>query len=174
MHSSVETRYPFLDEEVFAFLAQVHPRWKLRGLREKYLLRRLAGRWLPPEIAWRRKAMFRAPFDSFNFDQAPPFVDQLLSPESLRKTGYFNPEAVARWRQSYRRLWSRGPRRTSVEMGLVGVTATQLWHHTFMGGGLADLPSLGPARGSWEAGRTFANGDVAGVNGAAAPFAPRG
>jgi hypothetical protein len=25
-------------------------------------------------------------------------------------------------------------------MGLVAVTATQLWHHLFMGGGLADLP----------------------------------
>src|SRR5262249_11690170 len=35
MHSSVETRYPFLDEDVFAFLARVHPRWKLHGLTEK-------------------------------------------------------------------------------------------------------------------------------------------
>ena len=28
-----------------------------------------------------------------------------------------------------------------VEMGLVGVVATQLWHHTFIDGSLADLPS---------------------------------
>src|SRR5262249_40832165 len=27
MHSSVETRYPFLDEDVFSFLARLHPRW---------------------------------------------------------------------------------------------------------------------------------------------------
>src|SRR5439155_7751538 len=47
MNSSVETRYPFLDEDVFALLAKLHPRWKLRGLRDKYLLRLLAGRWLP-------------------------------------------------------------------------------------------------------------------------------
>jgi hypothetical protein len=25
-------------------------------------------------------------------------------------------------------------------MGLMAVAATQLWHHLFMGGGLADLP----------------------------------
>src|ERR1051325_320687 len=61
MHSSVETRYPFLDEDVFSFLAPLHPQWKLRGLSDKYILRLLADRWVPHKIAWRRKAMFRAP-----------------------------------------------------------------------------------------------------------------
>src|SRR5207249_948702 len=106
MHSSVETRYPFLDEDVFTFLARLHPRWKLRGLRDKYLLRLLAQRWLPPEIAWRPKAMFLAPFDSFHAAGAPAFVDQLLSDESLRKTGYFEPAAVHHWRQAFRTLRS--------------------------------------------------------------------
>jgi asparagine synthase (glutamine-hydrolysing) len=37
MHSSVEVRYPFLDEEVFAFLARLHPDWKLpRGSGDKH------------------------------------------------------------------------------------------------------------------------------------------
>jgi asparagine synthase (glutamine-hydrolysing) len=31
--------------------------------------------------------------------------------------------------------------RTMVEMGLVGVVATQLWHHTYLGGGLCELPA---------------------------------
>jgi asparagine synthase (glutamine-hydrolysing) len=142
MHSSVETRYPFLDEAVFAFLARVPPRWKLRGLLpDKVLLRRVAERWLPRSIAWRRKAMFRAPFDSFHLDQAPPFVEQLLSDESLRKTGYFDAQAVRHWRQAFRGLPKHGAQRTSVEMGLVGVLATQLWHHTFIDPTLADLPS---------------------------------
>jgi asparagine synthase (glutamine-hydrolysing) len=147
MHSSVETRYPFLDEAVFAFLAKLHPRWKLRGLfHDKYLLRRVAGRWLPSSIARRRKAMFRAPFDSFHLDPAPPFVEQLLSPESLARTGYFDPAAVSYWRGAFRTLREGGAQRTSVEMGLVGVLATQLWHQTYIDPGLADLPSLASAR----------------------------
>jgi asparagine synthase (glutamine-hydrolysing) len=141
MHSSVETRYPFLDEDVFAFLARVHPRWKLRGFTEKYLLRRLAERWLPREIAWRRKAMFRAPMDSFHADNLPPFVDQLLSPESLKKSGYFDAESVRHWRQAFRQLRAGSGQRLSVEMGLVGVVATQLWHHQFIDASLADLPA---------------------------------
>jgi asparagine synthase (glutamine-hydrolysing) len=142
MHSSVETRYPFLDEEVFDFLARLHPRWKLRGFCEKYLLKRLAERWLPKAIAWRRKAMFRAPLDSFNLDNTPPFVDQLLSPESLALTGYFNPEAVAHWRDMSRSMRPGSSQRISIEMGLVGVVSTQLWHHTFIDNSLADLPSF--------------------------------
>jgi asparagine synthase (glutamine-hydrolysing) len=142
MNSSVETRYPFLDEAVFDFLAKVPPRWKLRGLRDKALLRVIAERWLPRSIARRRKAMFRAPFDSFQLEHGPEYVGELLSTESLRRTGYFQPEAVEHWRKSFRRLPHWSPRRVSVEMGLVGVLATQLWHHTFIDGSLADLPSL--------------------------------
>jgi len=141
MHSSVETRYPFLDEDVFDFLAQLPPRWKLHGFRDKYLLRLLAERWLPHDIAWRPKAMFRAPFDSFHGDNAPAYVDQLLSEDSLRKTGYFDPVSVRHWRTAFRGLGATSKQRISVEIGLVGVLSTQLWHHTFIDGSLADLPS---------------------------------
>lgn len=142
MNSSVETRYPFLDEDLGDFLLKVDPRVKLRGLfGDKYLLRLVAQGWLPKRIAWRKKAMFRAPFDSFHLDTAPPFVGQLLSPESLAKTGYFDAAAVAHWRSAFRGLSAYNPQRVSVEMGLVGVFATQLWHHTFLDGSLADLPS---------------------------------
>lgn len=143
MNSSVETRYPFLDEEVFAYLAKLHPRWKMNGLRDKYVLRLMAERWIPSKIAWRKKAMFRAPFDAFHMDSQtlPPFVDQLLSPESLGRTGYFNAESVRHWRQAYRAMRAGSPQRTMVEMGLAGVVSTQLWHHLYIDGTLADLPS---------------------------------
>jgi asparagine synthase (glutamine-hydrolysing) len=147
MNSSVEARYPFLDEAVFDYLAPIHPRWKMRRLTEKYLLRRLAERWLPPEIAWRRKAMFRAPFDSFHDDKVPPFVEQLLSEESLNRTGYFDAEAVRTWRQRYKTMRPGSMQRVSVEMGLVGVVATQLWHQTFIDGSLADVPATPGPRG---------------------------
>jgi asparagine synthase (glutamine-hydrolysing) len=70
----------------------------------------------------------------------PPFVAQLLSDESLRRTGYFDSAAVVRWRNDFRKMRAGSLPRLSVEMGLMAVAATQLWHHLFMGGGLADLP----------------------------------
>jgi asparagine synthase (glutamine-hydrolysing) len=154
MHSSVEVRYPFLDEDVFDFLAKLHPRWRLRGFKDKHLLRLLAERWVPKSVARRHKVIFRAPLDSFHMEPEPPFVAQLLSEESLRKTGYFDPAAVARWRTDFRKMRPGSLPRLSVEMGLMAVAGTQLWHHLFMGGGLADLPewSAVPTPAAVEAG----------------------
>jgi asparagine synthase (glutamine-hydrolysing) len=117
----------------------------MRGLGDKYILRRLAERWLPSSIAWRRKWMFRAPFDTFHAQQLPPFVDQLLSEESLRKTGWFDPEKVRHWGQAFRNMRSGSFRRTLIEMGLVGVVASQLWYHIYIDSSLADLPGLSAA-----------------------------
>ena len=142
MHSSVEVRYPFLDEDVFDFTAKLHPRWKLRGFRDKHLLRLVAERWVPTEVYSRRKVIFRAPLDSFHIDPEPKFVGELLSEESLRRTGYFDVAAVRHWRKAFRQMRPGSLPRFSVELGLVAVVATQLWHHTFIDGSLADLPTL--------------------------------
>lgn len=142
MHSSVETRYPFLDEDVIAFCAQVAPEYKLRGLKEKWLLRRVAARTLPAPIADRPKTMFRASLaQTFLGPHRPAWVDQLLSPESLRRAGYFDPEAVARERSAQVRWPTITPRRFVFDLGLTSVVSTQLWHHLYCGGGLCDLPT---------------------------------
>jgi asparagine synthase (glutamine-hydrolysing) len=175
MNNSVETRYPFLDEAVVAFVSKLDPNWKLRGFREKALLRRVAGRWLPKEIAWRRKGMFRAPLTSFHIEPAPAYVDQLLSPESLRRTGYFDPEAVIHWRKAYRNLRDGSLFRTSVELGLAAVTSTQLWHQTFIDSSLADVPFQRPSSGGRGA-SAAANGAASSINGEAphpSPLTPR-
>ena len=146
MSNSVETRYPFLDEDLINFCAGVHPRWKLNGpFKDKYLLRQAAARWLPAEIALRPKAMFRAPFAATFLDNPPPYVHQLMSEASLRKTGYFDAAEV-------RRQFSNDGRSTDSKrgffagMGLATVLATQLWHHLYLGGGLCELSTPDYAR----------------------------
>jgi asparagine synthase (glutamine-hydrolysing) len=156
MRSSVEARYPFLDEEVVAFCASLDPSWKLNGSINKWLLRRVAARVLPLAIANRPKTMFRATMSrAFLGPDRPAWVDQLLSPESLARAGYFDPQAVARVRARQ----SREPRFTSVanftfDMALMGVIATQLWHHTYCSGHLADLPTWSAPRLSSTTGET--------------------
>ena len=140
MHSSVEVRYPFLDEDVFDFAARLHPRWKLHGFRDKHIVRLLAERWLPPSVYKRGKVIFRAPLDSFHIDPEPPFVAQLLSEESLRRTGYFDAAAVRQWRKDYRKMRVGSCPSLSVELGLAAVVATQLWHHLYINSSLCELP----------------------------------
>jgi len=143
MHSSVETRYPFLDEDVISFCAAIAPEYKLKGKTNKWLLRRVARKVLPPAIANRPKTMFRATMSpTFLAPDRPAWVDQLLSPESLARTGYFDPQAVAAVRAGQCRepRW-RTVRSFTFDMAMTAVIATQLWHHIYCGGELAELPT---------------------------------
>jgi asparagine synthase (glutamine-hydrolysing) len=154
MNASVETRYPFLDEDVIAFCAGIAPEYKLRGLKEKWILRQVAARILPRVIANRPKTMFRATMSgTFLNPRRPRWVDQLLSPESLRATRYFDPAAVARQRAWQTRIPRITAARFVYDVGLTCVVSTQLWHHIFCGGGLCDLPTWQPrARRAAEGG----------------------
>jgi asparagine synthase (glutamine-hydrolysing) len=150
MNSSVETRYPLLDDDVISFCASVSPEYKLHGMTDKWLLRQVAARTLPPRIANRKKTMFRASRSEAFLDAShPPWVDQLLSPESLKATGWFDPEAIARERVAQCRLLRITPKRIIMDLTLTCVIATQLWHHIYFGGGLCDLPT-------WDAASTHA------------------
>ncbi len=144
MHSSVETRYPFLDDDVVKFCSEIAPEYKLRGRTEKWILRQVAARTLPPSIANRPKTMFRSRFSrTFLAPTHPTWVDQVLSPESLRKTGYFDPEMVKRERMKQQALPTITARRFVMDIALTCVVSTQLWHHLFFGG-LCDLPTWTP------------------------------
>jgi len=141
MANSVEARYPFLDEDVIAFVSRLHPRWKLkRSVREKYLLRQAAERVLPREVAQRRKHMFQAPLAKSFLVHAPSFVRELVSEESLKRTGYFDVARVLRDCELVASEDSSKELGKFESLGLGGVVATQLWHHLYLGGGLCNLP----------------------------------
>jgi asparagine synthase (glutamine-hydrolysing) len=99
-----------------------------------------AERLLPNEVAWRRKAMFRAPLAESFLSNPPPFVRDLISGEALARTGYFDAAAVERDCGLLRN--GKAAKLTFTKLGLGGVVATQLWHHLYLGGGLCDLPDL--------------------------------
>src|SRR4029078_12141131 len=80
MANSVETRYPFLDEEGIPFASRMHRRWNIRrGLKDKYLLRQAAARVLPKTVAQRAKRMFRAPLAETFLVHPPGLVGAVLN-----------------------------------------------------------------------------------------------
>jgi asparagine synthase (glutamine-hydrolysing) len=109
-------------------------------LHDKYLLRQAAQRVLPESVAQRPKHMFRAPLAESFIANPPTFVRELISAESLARTGYFD---VARVQKDCELLTNAEGRGLGnfVSLGLSGVVATQLWHHLYMGGGLCSLPA---------------------------------
>ncbi|HOO71609.1 MAG TPA: asparagine synthase (glutamine-hydrolyzing) [Spirochaetota bacterium] len=61
MSHSVEGRFPFLDHRLIEFAAGIPPLYKLRGLNEKYILKRAFDDLLPQSIITRDKQPYRSP-----------------------------------------------------------------------------------------------------------------
>jgi asparagine synthase (glutamine-hydrolysing) len=130
MAHSVEGRFPFLDFRVVEFCNRLGARMKLRGLEEKYLLKQAAGPWLPDLITKRPKRPYRAPIHrSFFNDASLDYVQQLLSPQSLKDCGLFKPEAV---RQLVLKIQGGSSLGETDDMALAGILSTQLIHHRFV------------------------------------------
>jgi asparagine synthase (glutamine-hydrolysing) len=132
MANSVEGRFPFLDHRLIEFANRLHPRIKMRVLREKHLLKRVMRGRLPAGILERHKQPYRAPDAVAFLGESPPaYVAQLMSSESVRRYGYFDPEKVARLTAELARAKAPAARDN---MAFVGILSTQLWHATFVAG----------------------------------------
>lgn len=128
MACSLETRLPFLDHELVELCSGIPPQLMMRGLQEKYILRRAAQGALPEEIVWRRKRGLRAPFVGWMRADLPDAVADRLSARCLREKGYFDPAFVA-WMLAEHRAGRRNYGRQ-----LMAVLAVQLWDDLFMHG----------------------------------------
>jgi asparagine synthase (glutamine-hydrolysing) len=90
MWASLEVRVPYLSRPMAALASSLHRSLKVRGGVSKYLLRRLAEKYLPPEIAKRRKHGFRVPLSGwFRQELAERVREELGEPGSL-------PEGIIR------------------------------------------------------------------------------
>ena len=146
MNASVETRYPFLDDDVIAFCAGIAPEYKLRGRTEKWILRQVAARILPaadrqpaqddvPRRACRGRSWART---------GRPGSTSSSAPSRCARPAISTPRpwpASGPGRSAMPRIT---PRRFVFDVGLTCVVSTQLWHHLFCGGGLCDLPTWQP------------------------------
>jgi asparagine synthase (glutamine-hydrolysing) len=131
MANSVEGRVPFLDHRVIEFANALPPRYKLRGLREKAILRKAVEDLLPPKILNRVKQPYRAPDNQsfFQDGQASALVQDLLSAERIRSAGYFDSTLVGRLVDKCRAGKAIG---FADNMAFVGILSTMLVHDTFL------------------------------------------
>jgi asparagine synthase (glutamine-hydrolysing) len=126
--NSVEGRFPFLDHRVVEFCSRLPSHLKIRGLEEKYILKKSAQGLLPSSVWQRRKQPYRAPIHPAFFGRSLEYVETMLSPEAVQASGIFNPKAVDRLVHKCQ----AGVRVSeSDDMALVGVLSTQLLHHLF-------------------------------------------
>jgi asparagine synthase (glutamine-hydrolysing) len=122
MAHSLEARVPFLDPVVTNFSFALAGRHKVRGLRKKVLLRKAAAPVIPSELLRRRKRGFSIPAAAWLRGDLEPFARETLSAGTLRRQGFFRPEAVTRL------IDDHVAGREDLSRQLWGLLAFTLWH----------------------------------------------
>lgn len=97
--NSVETRYPYLDLDFVRFASQLPQGMKLRGLKDKFILRETYGGILPEAVRTRKKFAYQAPEKKAFFPQGRlvDWAADLLSRDRIAADGIFDPAYVEQY-----------------------------------------------------------------------------
>jgi len=126
MANALEARSPFLDHRLMEFAASLPSHFKLRGITQKYILKKVAQKLIPKENIYRTKQGFGVPLGQWFRDELKDFLyDNLLNDRTLNR-GYFKPDFI---KQMVRLHLSR---KKDYSFQLWTLLMFELWHRRFI------------------------------------------
>lgn len=135
MAAGVETRVPFLDPDLMALAARIPDHYRQNGAQGKWILKKAMEGILPDEVIYRPKTGFGVPLRAWLRGPLKPMLHDLLSTDSLRKRGIFEPAAVSRL------VLENQLGRTDHAYSILSLMCIELWCRGFIDGGLSGLRS---------------------------------
>ena len=126
MGASVEARVPFLDHHVVEFAARLPRQYKVKGLRTKILLKKLAERYAPKELIYRRKVGFTLPLSDWMVGPMQPLIRNVLMSDQSLSRNYFRPEIVRKIVDEHM------DRKVDREQGIWVLFALEIWHRLYV------------------------------------------
>ena len=113
MAASIESRVPFLDDQLVAYALALPSRLKLRGWHTKAVLRAAVRDLLPAAILSRRKMGFPVPLGRWLREAFWPVTEEFVLAPRVRDRQWFDPAGLARLAYEHRagvadhgeRLW---------------------------------------------------------------------
>lgn len=129
MAASIEARVPLLDHRIVEFALSLPLHSKLHRGQTKLILQRAMRGRLPEAVLNRPKQGFSIPMKHWLRGALRPMMTDLLSPDCVRRRGYFEPETVNNWVSDHldgranhsHRLWA--------------LIVLELWHRQVLDGG---------------------------------------
>ncbi len=126
MAKSIEARVPFLDHLFVEFTAKIPPELKLKGGKDKYLLRKTMSRLIPKEIMKRKKHPFFVPIDAWFEGELKDVVLQVLSESSVGKGKCFKYDHIKKIIENH------STSRLYYSRQLWNLLIFEMWHKTFI------------------------------------------
>ncbi len=96
MAHSLEARSPFVDYRLVEYAASIPADLELNGRKLKYILRRVASRYLPNELVDRKKQGFGFPLGIWMRSELKDFLQQLFADSRFVQIGIFNRVYITR------------------------------------------------------------------------------
>ncbi len=127
MAHSVEVRLPFLDYRIMEFAGKLKSHWKIRGMEEKYILKKCMEGKLPEKITKRPKQPYRAPIEKDLLMQKEN--RELVSSDAIQKAGIFDSKKTELF---IRKVNKRDQLSEIDAMTLTGILTTQMLYHGFV------------------------------------------
>ena len=136
MSNSLEIRAPFLDYRMMELAAKIPSTRKLNLWQSKYLLKKLAEKYIPKENIYRRKWGFGVPIGVWFRGDLKPYLYSVILSDRAKKRGYFNYDYVKHIIEEH--LAGRGYH----EHKLWSLLWLELWHRMFIDKELKPSDSL--------------------------------
>ncbi len=131
MAVGVEVRVPFLDLDLVEFAARIPGGLKQRGRVGKWVLKKAMEPYLPREVIYRPKSGFGAPLRRWMRHELRELLGDLLSADSLKRRGLFEPAAVQRL------IADNDAGRVDASYTLLSLLCIEIWCRTY-----PDRPTL--------------------------------
>jgi asparagine synthase (glutamine-hydrolysing) len=128
MAGSVECRYPFLDYDIVEFASSLPDSMKIKALNEKYIIKKLARKYLPDKITNRKKFPYRAPINIRELMKVE-YIRYMTSASLLKQYGIFNPASTEKFLSSVLQKQSFSERDCMLFMGIL---TTQILYEQFI------------------------------------------
>jgi asparagine synthase (glutamine-hydrolysing) len=96
MAVALEVRVPLLDHRVVELSWRLPQRFKIRGGVGKWILRRIAYKYVPKALLERPKMGFGVPIDQWLRGPLKAWAQDLLDPAALRREGLLTPGPIAK------------------------------------------------------------------------------
>ena len=92
MHFSIESRYPYLDHELVEIAFRIPTKYKIMGNQSKYILRKVAKKYIHPTCILAPKKGFGMPVEYWMRGELKSFMDNKL--QKLKNRDVFNSKKI--------------------------------------------------------------------------------
>ena len=96
MWASIESRPPLTDHRIIEYMFSLAPKFRISNRKQKFLLKKVAEKYLPNEIIYRPKASFGSPLRSWIRGALAPMIADTLSESNMQTKELYDPKEVAR------------------------------------------------------------------------------